>query len=994
MRPNRGSRAVPFLALGLLFLSSEITAASAPPPDTGRILADLERSRLPLPQIHLVEALDLAIGPARLTLAAGEMHWTPAAGGRGAELVLFGEGRIVLPPLDAVEGEQMRLFTGSATLDTAFSRAALTIADRNLLDPWLHRRASPAGSESLRRAEARGLLERWKGSAERERLQVDAALLRAAHDPAQKAPAVAAWLLDSDLGDILLRLDPSQEAAFWVGQLVRPDPERVSTRRLRRLLHDQQRRGRWFRLSPEDLGLLDTWTAVRLSGPNEPRRPALDAIDHYRLDLEVEPGKGTLRGTAWIGARRETLHPAIVSLLLHPDLEVLAARDAAGRPLSFLRRGDQVHLVLGELGAGRPEEFLEIDYAGPILEEMPDRGFTLRDTVSWHPRGVGSRRATWDVTLRWPADLDLVASGHLETSGRSLRRRWERRRLEAPSSGFGFELGSFTERTRTVGDLTVDFAFDSGLVRLSGGHFEALEETVVAVLEAFTDLFGPLTIDHLQVVTVPRPVSQTQGGLITFSDPMIADWGALGTALGLDDRRQVIAHEIAHLWWGEQIPWAGESDRWLGEALADFLAATWAEQASARPPGSRPRLEAPPAGPPDLLWRPMANGRPLVEAGPPVLGERLDSSLTLGLGAQEAILYGKGRKILQSLALRVGRAELLGFLGRLARSSGGRPFSTSAFLDGLAEHSGQNLEAFSRRFVFGSGLETVLYEWGYRRRNDGRFDLWIETRSEPPRRYGFELRRDETLLRRALEPPPSDPVKLRIPLQILLAEGGSENAPRERRLLTGTIDHDTSTGGRLEVSIDERPEQVWLDLVGTTLARCFDLGAVPALGLLHRGRQLVDAGQWQDALSTLTAALDAAPGARTPPAPPHGASSGPGLESLRENLLHEIFRAQLEVGALEEAERILEQLRREIAPQNAAAEARVTLGQARLALRHGRPEEAYAALTRARPERTLRKDPEPLLVLALAARATGREEEAVRALRRARHLGVVIESSP
>ena len=68
------------------------------------------------------------------------------------------------------------------------------------------------------------------------------------------------------------------------------------------------------------------------------------------------------------------------------------------------------------------------------------RAEMLRDTIVWHPHAGRLDRATYDVTLRWPEEFDLLASGRPVAGGSERGVSWTRRKLDIPAIGFSFEF--------------------------------------------------------------------------------------------------------------------------------------------------------------------------------------------------------------------------------------------------------------------------------------------------------------------------------------------------------------------------------------------------------------------------------------------------------------------------------------------------------------------------------------------------------------------------
>src|SRR6185369_5315567 len=71
---------------------------------------------------------------------------------------------------------------------------------------------------------------------------------------------------------------------------------------------------------------------------------------------------------------------------------------------------------------------------------------------------------------------------------------------------------------------------------------------------------------------VARTVGQEMSGLSILSD----DYGR--AVLADDHEISLIAHELAHQWWGNGVTCAGFTHFWLNEGFATFMAAAYLEQ--------------------------------------------------------------------------------------------------------------------------------------------------------------------------------------------------------------------------------------------------------------------------------------------------------------------------------------------------------------------------------------------------------------------------------
>src|SRR5262249_22483965 len=182
----------------------------------------------------------------------------------------------------------------------------------------------------------------------------------------------------------------------------------------------------------------------------------------------------------------------------------------------------------------------------------------------------------------------------------------------------------------------ITLAFDHSMKDLAGRQ-DRIGQTVAAVVPYFEELFGPYPSDELKIVTVLRNYSQGLFGLVTLSDVMMT--------AGEEDDRTVIAHELAHQWWGNLVSQRSYRDAWLSEGMANYAALLY--QKNRVPAKERVRVGPTTRWKGELLGT-TAEGRPVESLGPLTLGIRLDST-KCDVG-YEAIVYVKGAIVLDMLA--------------------------------------------------------------------------------------------------------------------------------------------------------------------------------------------------------------------------------------------------------------------------------------------------------------------------------------------------------
>ena len=941
-----------------------------------------------------VRGFRLGTGLGAVFLDEGVLVPAEPVAGRPVEWVFVGDGRAVMAPPDDVERAQMELFTGAPVLDERFDRAVFAVALDAASDALA---ALPRAGSDPRVDGAAALLDEWRASPERRLLDADARLLRdAVGDPLGRG-FFCGYFNGRELGRFLWVVDPLAEEQVIVGRFVAAqltDPER---RRAERHLEREQRRGKLIGLVADDLGVWDTWVSTSLRGADGAPIPGTAGVEprHYAIDATLDGKQLELAAVARVeldvlveGLRAVTLD---VGSILVP----LAVRDGDGRSLAFAHSGDELTVLLAEPAAGGSPLTLEVEYHGTPLERVASGAYLLRDPLGWYPHAGSVDRATYEVVLRWPRRLQLLGSGHVADEGIDQdKRRWQRRTLAVRSLGFSFEVGDFDTASGRIGEVAVTVGIDRLGQGASPGLAAEVLKSVEGPLAYYQSAFGPYPLSELVVVSAPRAFSQGLLGFVTLSTAGIVDWDRWTSLLGYEDRRLLIAHELAHQWWGNQVGWRSYRDQWISEAMANYAALLYERNRLIGQGEPRVGL-GPTSGWQAELARLTRSGRPVESLGPVTMGARLNSSLASD--AYHAIVYKKGAVVLDMLARLYGEDAFLGTLREVVRAADGRVISTDDFLNLLVRLGGVELDWFRRQYVLGTGLPEIVYDYRIEDLGGGRWAVDGEARQQSTyvERYRVERRADGALdVTRRPEPrlDVADSV-LVVPIQIGIAGaptdgGAAAGGGPIGGLLTGRLllrgEHSPF---RLEV--EQRPLILWLDRGGEVFGRFFAAARWPRRAALARGLELARSGALDEAEAAWLAAFDAP--VVTAEEQWLGAdldieASGRVLDISLHAALARLYLDQGRLGEAAERTRLArERMQRD---DRWLFEHEVLALEARLAIRSGMPEQALRELRQA-----IGRDPdvastEVAALLAVASHLAGQPDDWSAACRDARSRGV------
>lgn len=335
--------------------------------------------------------------------------------------------------------------------------------------------------------------------------------------------------------------------------------------------------------------------------PDEPapfRLPEGVTPTRYALSLEVDPSQESFSGHTEIDV---TLAEASPRLWIHGrELSVsrVALTDAQGEVAGTWREVDtgegMARIVFPRaVGPGAVHLVIEYQHAFDATLEGLYHVAVGEDHYAFTQfEALSARRAfpcfdeprfkvPFDLTLTVPSALRAVAnSRELETTTEAGRTRVRFATTEAlPTYLVAFAVGPFdvVEATIPPNDVrTTPLSLRGIAARGRGPEMAfAMEHTprIVAALERWFAI--PYPFDKLDIVAVPdfAAGAMENAGLVTFRDQLLL----LSSDPPVAQQRGfafVMAHELAHQWFGNLVTMQWWDDLWLNEAFA-----TWMETA-------------------------------------------------------------------------------------------------------------------------------------------------------------------------------------------------------------------------------------------------------------------------------------------------------------------------------------------------------------------------------------------------------------------------------
>ena len=304
-------------------------------------------------------------------------------------------------------------------------------------------------------------------------------------------------------------------------------------------------------------------------------------VTHYDLDLDYRPATNALTGRAVLTI--EPTRPLTSFALDLVGMTVDGVRVDGRRPAHYRHRGGRLAVMLPAAAEPGRALTVEVRYSG---RPRPQRGpwgevgwEELADGVlvagqpdgapTWFPCvDLPAEKATFRITVRTDSAYTVLANGSLvdRTRGGSTT-TWE---YDCPEPMAPYlatlQIGRYEEHVLAAAPVPQRLLAP---VRL---RERALADTACspAMLELFTRLFGPYPFAGYTVVVTDDDleIPLEAQGISVFGDNHVDGEGG---------SERLVAHELAHQWFGNSLTVGQWRDVWLHEGFACYAEWLWSE---------------------------------------------------------------------------------------------------------------------------------------------------------------------------------------------------------------------------------------------------------------------------------------------------------------------------------------------------------------------------------------------------------------------------------
>jgi aminopeptidase N len=418
-------------------------------------------------------------------------------------------------------------------------------------------------------------------------------------------------------------------------------------------------------------------------------------VSHYDLNLDYQPATDRLDGTATLTA---TATQPLTSFDLDFALTVSKVK-VDGRPATFTTSGEQELVVTPARPIAKGHRItVAVTYSGvpstvkrygfTSWQRTPDGAVAANEPESawwWFPSNDHpSDKASYDVHVRVPAGNQAISNGLLvsqRTRDGFTSYHWKETKPQATYLAT-LAVGHFDiTRSRTRTGIPVINAYSTDLAPATAANARASVERTAEIVDFLSGYFGPYPFDAAggYVPNVTAHFSLEAQTRVFYSPNFFTT----------KTNTNVVSHELAHQWWGDDVSLERWSDIWLNEGFASYAQWLWAEHEHTGTPQQLAQAvyDSYPAS--DPFWT--------VKPGDPGPDKQFDDAV-----------YDRGAVAIQALRTTIGDHAFLTLLKAwptLHRYGNG----TIAEFQQLAERlSGQDLDSFFQTWLYTAAKPAVF----------------------------------------------------------------------------------------------------------------------------------------------------------------------------------------------------------------------------------------------------------------------------------------------
>lgn len=401
-------------------------------------------------------------------------------------------------------------------------------------------------------------------------------------------------------------------------------------------------------------------------------------------------------------------------------VSVTLVQDASGAPLPYIHKWNQLLVLLPKgLAKGETAE-IQVKATEDTIIQLTPLSYWIYTTYPWFPQiGYMGGRYSFDWTVKVAKPMKAAGSGELVKEWEEGKLNCAQWRSTTPTQFPSFIFGEFRSKDavyKREPPAAGEVALRLYAVRDSKVNEENVLFNVQQGLKAYESIFGQFPYKDLDMAEMAQFLgfAQSPPGIL------LLNW-VMGGAGGGGQADQVIFHELAHQWWGNQVGWAGPEDDWISESWAEYGAGLMTQGID--PKKFREKLKA---------WKKDA------------MEWDREGTIASSWHAREgrirtALLYSKGPYVVHMLRSWMGWDNFSKLTTTIQTKYRNSNINTDTLAREVTAIMGYDMFPFFDQWVRDQGIPKVHYSWSAAPVEDGKFLVTLRARQEDAENFKFMM---------------------------------------------------------------------------------------------------------------------------------------------------------------------------------------------------------------------------------------------------------------
>ena len=304
-------------------------------------------------------------------------------------------------------------------------------------------------------------------------------------------------------------------------------------------------------------------------------------VEHYDIDVTYKMGAGRLSGIAAIQAvATQELSRFTLDLVTLRATKVAVngeriktfsqtATKLAVTPPRHLAAGESFEVAIEYAGAPTPRS---THWGSVGWEDLEDGVLVASQPTgapTWFPcNDHPSNKATFDIRIGCDRLYTVAASGTLQSTrldgGNKI---WHYRQSEPTATYLAaLCIGKFELQQTVRSGIDVTYSYPKAIEHRVFSDLESTDD----MLAFFSEVFGPYPFENYTIVVTPDDLE------IPLEAQNLAIFGA-NHMDGKGGEERLVAHELAHQWFGNSVGLRRWQDIWLNEGFGCYAEWLWSE---------------------------------------------------------------------------------------------------------------------------------------------------------------------------------------------------------------------------------------------------------------------------------------------------------------------------------------------------------------------------------------------------------------------------------